>query len=492
MSGKRLLVAEFKLETNSFSSSFTDLDSYRARYLKYGDEIIPHFKGVKGEVGGFLDACEAAGYEALPVIAANATPGGKVTRDAFAHIRDALYDGARKHMADGGFAGVLLSLHGAMVTEDAGDGEGELLRGLREIVGPDMPVAAVLDLHANMTDAMIANADILIGYDTNPHIDSYERACETAGALIRMVEGKIRPVMALRRIPVLCPPFATTMEPAATYLKLAHEWEKKPGVISVSMFHGFFRADIEEARMSALAVTDNDPALAREIVDDIARRLIADRGRFVKNMAGAEEGVAMAMAEEKGPVVLADVSDNPGGGAPGDSTHVLKALLAAGAKDAAAFIVDPETAAQAAAAGIGAAISVRLGGKRETVSGTPVEAMATVKTLSNGIFHNKGPVRTGLVVDGGLTAVLGIGGVDVVVVSARFATEDPEVFRRNGIDLADKKIVVVKSAQHYRAGFQPLAAKIIEVDAPGLASQHPANFRFKHIKRPVFPLDKDV
>ena len=492
MSGKRLLVAEFKLETNSFSSTVTDLDAFRARYLKYGDEVIPYFRGVKGEVGGFIDMCEAAGYEMLPLIAANATPGGKATKEAFDHVESVIYDGARKYMAGGGFDGILLSMHGAMVTEDVSDGEGKLLAGLREIVGRDMPVAVVLDLHANISDAMVKEADVLIAYDTNPHVDTYERAKETAEALIRTIEGKIRPTMTLRRIPVLCPPFATTMEPAMTYLNLAHEWEKKPGVISVSILHGFFRADIAEARMAALAVTDNDPALAREIVDDIAERLIADRRRFLKKMAGAEEGVALAMAEEKGPIVLADVSDNPGGGAPGDSTHVLKALLAAGAHDAAVFIVDPETATQAAKAGIGATISVRVGGKRETVSGTPVEATAQVKNLSDGIFRNKGPMNTGLVVEGGLTAVLDINGVDVVVVTARFPTEDPEVFRRNGIDLFDKKILVVKSAQHYRAAFEPLAVKIIEVDAPGLASQHPANFDFKHIQRPVFPLDEDI
>ena len=484
---RRILIGECKHETNSFAANHTNLSDFNARYYKNAGEMISFFRGVGCEVGGFIDVCEAASAVIIPSVAANAMPGGKVTREAFNRIRGDLYAVARKEKIDG----VLLSLHGAMVVEDSDDGEGELLEGLREIVGDDVPIACVLDLHANITDRMTRYADVLVGYDENPHVDTYERASEVAKILLETLAGEVRPAMAKRRVPILCPPSNSRMEPIATYLALAHEWEQNPDVVSVTLFHGFFRADIPDASMSVVAVTDNNPELSLRITEDIAGRLIADRARFVKNMAGPEEAVGRALSAKSFPVVLADVSDNPGGGAAGDATHVLKALLTAGANNVAlAVIVDPETVEQAARAGIGARIQVKLGGKSEPVSGTPVETEAVVKSLTDGNFRNKGPVHRGLAVTSGLTAVLGIDGIDVVVCSTRLQPQDPEIFRRNGIDPMDKNILVVKSAQHYRAAYEEIASEIIEVDAPGLASQHPKHFPFTRIGRPAFPLDE--
>lgn len=483
----RLLIAEFKHETNAFADRPTGLEAYRARYLmRNSEKMLPFFRGVATELGGFIDICEAEGVELLPVVAANAMPGGKVTGEAYAYVRNLIYTAARENSVDG----ILLSLHGAMVTEESADGEGDLLEGLRAIVGPDLPIICTLDLHGNITQKMATHATALIGYKSNPHVDSFDRAQEAARLMLRVLRGEVKPVMKLRGIPLLCPSLSTSKEPAAGFQKRLRECEAKPGVLSATLFYGFFRSDIPEAAMSALAVTDNDPDLAQAIVDDFARRIMKDRRRFVKSMQTPEQAIAHARAAKEGPIVLADISDNPGGGAAGDSTHLLAALLKMNAGNAAvAIIVDPETVDQAVKAGPGAQIRVRLGGKSESVSGAAIEAEATVRTLSDGKFHNKGPMRTGLAIEAGLTAVLNINDIEVVACSTRFQPMDPEIFRRNGIEPLDKKILVVKSAQHYRAAYETLAKEIIEVDAPGMASQHPAHFPFTRRAKPAFPLE---
>ncbi len=484
---KRLLVAEFKHETSSFVSKHTDLDAFRARYLKNADEMLPFARGTDTELGGFIDACEAEGATLIPAIAANAMPGGKVTREAYAYVQNIIYEAARKNPVDG----ILLSLHGAMVVEDSLDGEGELLEGLRAIVGPDLPIMTTLDLHGNISPKMIEHATAFIGFKCNPHVDPHERAKEVARLMLRTLRGEVKPVMKLRPIPLLCPPFSTSKEPAVTYSKLLQEWEQKTGVLSATLFYGFFRSDTPNATMSALAVADNDETLATAVVDDFADRIMRDRYRFTKTMFTPEEAISRAMKAEKGPIILADVSDNPGGGAQADSTHMLSALLAMGARDAAiAIMVDPETALQAAKAMPGTQITVRLGGKSEPISGAPVETKALVKTVSDGSFRNKGPARRGLAIEAGLSAILEIEGVEVVVCSKRFQPMDPEVFRRNGVEPLEKKIIVVKSSQQYRASYEPMAVEVLEVDAPGMASQHPKNFTFAHRVKPSFPLEE--
>ncbi len=485
---RTIVLAEFKHETNSFSTALTGLETFRARNLLLGKDIEPHFKGTATEVGGFLDGCAKEGLTPVPVVAANAIPGGKVTREAFNYMRDALLSGLRETKPDG----VLLALHGAMVAEDAPDGEGELLLAVRQLVGPDIPVICTLDLHGNITQAMLDNATVLIGYDKNPHVDLAERGREAAQVMAGCLGGALKPVMRHKRVPLLCPVFNTAAEPMLSRYERLHRWEEEPGAICASLFHGFFRSDIAEASMSVVAVTDNDPELGQRIVDDMAEEIMRNREQFTKNMPTVEEAVQRAMAAKEFPVVLADVSDNPGGGSTGDGTYLLAALAAAKAKSVCyAVMVDPESAAQAAKAGAGAYIDVSLGGKCEPVNGPSLQTRAKVISISDGVFYNKGPMWHGVKMEAGLTAVLDLDGIEVLVCSNRLQPTDPELFRVNGIEPLERKVIVVKSAQHFKAGYLPIAKEILEVDAPGLASQHPRNFAFKNILRPVFPLDKE-
>ena len=485
----RVLVAEFKHETNSFCMKPSDLAAYRARCLMEGDEIIPAFAGVKTEMGGFIDACRRLGLKMVPVLAANATPGGKVSKEVFDFALGRVLMTLEKTPVDG----LLLALHGAMVCEHTLDGEGDFLKAIRRITGPDLPIVATLDLHANMTDAMVENATAFIGYDTYPHVDTYERAVEAAELLAAVLAGEKKPVMRLGRVPLLCPLLNTAHSPMKEHMEKVHEWEAKPGVISVSLFHGFMHSDIPEARLSLLAVTDGDPILAERIVRERAEAVHKEPERFVKPMTPAKKAVEIGMNAIKGPVVIAETADNPGGGGSGDTTHFLAELLAMRARNVAfAVIVDPETVAQAKAAGMGARIQARLGGKSEEINGKPIHAEAVVRNLTDGSFRNKGPMWHGLLAEWGDTAVLGLagdGGIDVVVTTRRLQPFDPEIFRYNGIEPTEKQIVVVKSAQHFYAAYGEFASEILYEDGPGLASENPRNFRLKHVARPVYPLD---
>ena len=483
---KRVLIAEFKHETNVFAAVLTDIKAFESRYLRLAPDVMPFFEGVKTEMGGFMDACRKAGIELIPAIAANATPGGKVTQETFDFVLGHILDVLSKNTVDG----ILLSLHGAMVYQGGMDGEGDLLKRIRDHVGPELPIICTLDLHANITDAMMEHATAMIGYDCYPHVDIYERALEAANMMAGVLAGKVRPVMRLKRVPILCPYIASAEEPVAGHLAKVHTWEQEANTLTATLFHGFFHADIPDSRMSVLAVTNNDPQLAQRIVDDVAKGLLKDYTRFTNKMPSAREAIARGMQAPKGPVVIAETADNPGVGGSGDTTHMLAALMEMKAKNVGfAMMVDPETIQQAAKAGIGAKIRVRLGGKSEALNGKPVEGEAVVKNITDGVFHNTGPMWNGLRIDCGATVVLEMNGIEVIVCTERLQPLDPEIFRKNGIKPEEKQIIVVKSTLHFKAAYDGIASEIIFEDGPGLASQTPANFPIENIRRPVFPLD---
>lgn len=485
---KKVLIAEFRHESNSFAARKTDLEDFQARYLKEGADIVPFFRGVRNQVGGFIEACEQTGLTMVPAIAANAMPGGPVTQRAFNYVLQEIMNTLHEQEVDG----VLLSLHGAMVQEHLPDGEGAILEAVRKCVGSKIPIICTLDLHANVTEQMVTSVDILHGNDCYPHVDSFERGVEAGLQMAALLEGKVKPTMELRQIPILCASLSTFEEPMATYRRLAQEWEQRPGVVCVTFFHGFFYADIADAGMSVVAVTDNDPALAMSITADIGDRIIANRHTFQKSSASLDEAVTRGILSANGPVVLAEASDNPGGGSAGDATHLLKKMIELKVENAGfAIMVDPATVDQAAKAGIGAVIDVRLGGKSELVHGAPIEAQAIVRNVTDGFYRNTGPMDRGLLIDAGQTAVLGIDGIDVIVCKRKLQPIDPEIFRRNGVDPLSKKVLAIKSAVHFRAAYEELAREIIDVDSPGIVSQNLNNFTFRNIRRPIYPLDRE-
>jgi microcystin degradation protein MlrC len=496
---KRVLLAEISHETNTFSPIPTDLGRFAQRELVYGPAILDRARGTKTGIGGYMDAAAAAagtggGVELIPSVAASAVPSGTVTRDAYEHLMGRLLaDLAAAKAAPGGLQGIALCLHGAMVAQGLDDAEGDILRRVREAAGPDIPLVSTLDLHGNMTPEMVQNADCLFGYDTNPHIDGYERAVEAFQALTDIWAGRLRPTMHLVKTQMM--PATINMRtaegPMVKLFERARHYEGWPGVRNVSVFGGFPYTDVEFGGLSVLALTDNDPRLAQRIAEDIAALAWEIRAEFLKPIWQPAEAVRHAMAAPGRPIILADVADNMGGGGSGDTTVLLRTLIDLGARDVGfALIVDPESVSRCVAAGPGARVRLSLGGKIEPKHGAPIDCEGVVEALTDGCFVNKGPMGTGVHVSTGTTArVLVGGGIQVIVTSNRMAPNDAEIFRHIGIEPTDRKILVVKSRGHFRASYEPFAAEILEVDCPGFASPNLKHFDYVKLRRPIFPLD---
>lgn len=491
----RIAIGGISHETNTFSTLKTDLTLFERRGVHGGEALIPAFARTKTIMGGFLDGARSEGFEAVPTMLAEAAPSGIVTAGAFDHLVRLLLDGLR---GGGHLDGVLLELHGAMVAENAGDGDAEILRRVREVVG-SIPIIAVLDLHANISDGMVALADALVGYDTYPHIDMYDRGLEAAAIMSRIVRGGLRTARALRK-PPLMPPLpkqcTSYQTPMRDLIALAHAREREPGIVSVTVAAGFPYADVPEAGLSVLAISDNDQALADRVADEIAALAWARRHEFVVRctpVAEALEIAASAPADAQGPVILADTADNPGAGAPCDGTVLLRGLLERGVQNAAlGALWDPAAVPACQAAGVGAHVTLELGGKTDHLHGAPLRVTGRVRLLSDGSFRNHGPMNTGAETRMGPTAVLVCDGVEIVITSSRVQALDAGVFVSQGINPARKRVLVLKSSVHYRGAFEPLASRIVEVDTPGLSNADLSQYPYQHVRRPIFPLDPDL
>ena len=485
----RVFIAMLSHETNTFSTIATDRRQFETRELRYGGEVLEVYRGTATCLGGMMEGAAARGLTLLPSLAAAASPAGRVSTEFYESAKARICDDLR---AAGRLDGVLLDLHGAMVPEAVEDGEGDLLRAVRGIVGPEIPVGVTLDFHANVTADMVRHATLLHGYKTYPHVDMAERGREAALRVADVLAGKIRPSVAFRQ-PRLLPPIAsqlTARGPMRRLYDLADDMERDPRVVSVSVFAGFPLADIHDAGLSIYVATNGDAGLAAKLADQLESVAWEHRREFVHRAVPVREAVAEALQLDVRPVVLADIADNTGGGAAGDGTEILRELLRVEAPSATvACIWDPEAAAACTRAGLGATLTLDVGGKIDDRHGRPVTMTGRVSAVSNGNFVHKGPMLRGLPGRLGPTVVLQSGGVKVILISHRWQTLDPEMIRLVGIDPALERIVVVKSTIHYRAAFEPLAARIIEVDAPGLSSSNLERFAFAHVRRPIFPLD---
>jgi microcystin degradation protein MlrC len=484
----RFAIGEFAHETNTFCPGLTEVEAFQRRHWETGAEILANQRGVRTDTGGMIAAAERLGIEIVPTFATSTEPSATISRRAYETIRDTLFAAIR---AAGQLDAICLGLHGAGSAEGIDDVEGTILAELREAVGREIPIVVTLDLHGNTTPAMLEHATALLYCHEYPHVDVYERGEEAVALAAQIVRGEVHPVMHLERLPLMIPPSTTVEGPARAINELCFAWEAKPGMIDCAFTHGFPYSDVPIIATSVLATADGDAALARAAAEDVARRIVETRAEFLSDLPDAEEAIRQALAAKKHPVIVAEVSDNPGGGAPGDGTHLLRALLAADAPETCfGFIADPETARQAHEAGTGATIEVRLGGKWDELHGAPVEATAYVKCLTDGRFRYTTPMGAGRQVDLGQMARLVIGNVDVLVSSVRTQTLDAEVFLLHGIDVRRYRIVGLKSQQHFRAGFDHLAGTTIRCDTPGLTTSDLTQLPFTRLTRPMWPLDE--
>ena len=488
---KNIVIAGFKHETNSFSPKPADEKAYREREYLFGDELFTHFRGVKNELGGFLDVLlEKEDIRLIPAMSFNAMPSGPVTADVYRTAERTLLDTIRaaEHVD-----GVLLSLHGAMITELSDDGEGMLLEAVRNLVGPDVPVIASLDFHVNMTAKMQKNADALFVYDYYPHIDMYETGVEAAETMYGAVTGRIRPVMRWQKLPLIMPAVPTHIEAVRKYVDMEHSYEEREGVLGVNLCEGFFQSDQFEKGAAVIAVTDGDAELAQSIVDSMAEQIWADREKLTWDFYTIDQAIDEALASDGRPFVFADVCDNPGAGGSCDTTHILRRLLERGVEDAAvAIMVQPDAVEAAERAGVGNSVTVRLGGNScIDKNGEALTLTGYVKSLSDGYFRNRDEMSKGLLTRLGKTAVIVVKGIEIIVTSIRTQPFDLEVFRSQGIMPQDRKILVTKSTAHYRNSYAKVAFRMLDVETAGLAPQRISDLQYQNCRRPIYPLDAD-
>jgi len=503
----RVAIGGFGAESNAFS---VESPVTKIKNVLLGEELISKNLGKKTVIGGFLDVLTEARVEAVPILRVWWGATGIIAREAYEQFK---FEMLRRIREAGRLDGLLLDLHGAMVAEGAPDAEGFLLRELRDELGEAASIMAVLDIHGNITDLKVEKTDALLGYKTNPHVDLYERGRKAAQLLLAKMRGEIKPVMRLKRLPMLGPnlgmstwtydPSEEKRLPFLRIMRKVSEIEQLKGILDISVFIGFPYSDIPECLTSVVVIADDDARLAEEKAEKISEIVWNSRQEFIeiRPLVPVDEAVEIAMKAPRGPVVLVDVGDNSGGGAPCDNIVILEALLRKGVEDAVVALRDPDAVSRAFSSGVGAVIEVEVGGKIDTRFYSPVKVKARVKTLFDGKYIVRGPHHGGYMtrdfllpkeawksVDVGRTAVLETNGIEIIISEGRVGMEQ-DYYKAAGIDPAQRKIVVVKSHQAHRASFERIAYRIIEVDTPGSTSPSFRRLRLKNVPRPVFPLD---
>ncbi len=492
-----VLTAEFAHETNTFNKNLTDYAAFVDRNAYFGEDAIKERGDANTELAGFLDCGRKYGWEIVHVLSASAQPAGNVTRDAFERLGGAIVEAAKQRKFDG----IMLGLHGAMVTEFDEDGEGVLLERLRAVVGPDIPIAITLDLHANVTPKMCRLANIIVSYKTYPHIDMRERAVQAGEILERAMKGEIEPRTLRVHRPMLDEVNGgrTDIGPMIERLEKCVAYEREPGVLAVSINAGFGNADIKDVGPTVLVTYDAKKGNVdkhQAFADNIAEDIWAKRHDVLNYYMPVEEAAAIARGyvRSSGPIIIADYADNPGGGGYGDSTNLLKAMLDAGIADAAfGPMVDNETALFLHRQRVGDRVRVRLGGKTDPrFGGAPLELDATLKLISDGSYTGDGPMIGGLRLSFGPSAVIAVAGIDILVVTEPAQMLDLQQFKAFGIDPAAKTVVGLKSMQHFRAAFEPIAGKVIVCDSGALCTTYYDRLPYRNVPRPIYPLDREM
>ncbi len=484
----RIAVAEIAQESDSFSPLQADLTDFEAYGLYFGQEVLDRMKGV-GPIGGFIEVAAAEPGEVvlLPIVRAWGSAGGVIKAETLDFFTERFVAGLRTSLP---LDAVFLSLHGAAASEQVDDVEGHLLQAARDVVGAGVPIVVALDHHANITQQMIDCADVLVGHETQPH-DPPATGRKAARLLFRMLRGEICPSVAWQKIPMIMPQdqFLTSAGPMQQWFDRARSLEQRDGVLDVSPYPMQPWLDVAEGGWSVVVHTDDDPALARQLAKEMADLAWQLREQFwASERVAPGEAVRRAIAAEAGLVILSDTGDSVYGGAPGDNTCVLQALLDQ-PSDALALVpmVDLEALNAACTAGVGARLTLALGGKVDNVFCKPVTVTGQVAAVSTGFvvdLHDRG------VCDLQRTALLQVGNVWIALLGHRsFAVNHPILYTHLGIDMADAKIVVLKTASNFQF-FARWRRELIRVDSPGTTQSDLTAFAWRRLPRPIYPLDR--
>ncbi|MDG1198247.1 MAG: M81 family metallopeptidase [Actinomycetota bacterium] len=491
-SGMRAVIAMMQHETNTFSPVPTPFSRFGTNGIDVpcGNDALKSFDGTGTGFGAFVDIARSADMELATPIAGNAAPSGPVESEAYSAMTDAICESISK-----GCDVCFLDLHGAMVTESLTDGEGELLRRIRSIA-PDLPIAISLDLHANLTEAMVENCDIMVGYKTYPHIDMYGAGEHSGRLMLRMLNSEIDPVMTWGNIPLL----AQTLRmghsdiPMGPLIDAARNYEKE-GLLAASIFGGFPLADISEAGMSAVTISNGNLQRANDARDALLESAWNYRHEFIFDSLPIEETIDGVKNLNGSPILLLDHADNSASGGTQDTTAALAAVINSNLEDVAVFaICDPVAVAEMTAVGVGNEITVSLGGKTDMPSishrGEPLVLSGKVHSLTDGSFQITAEMGKGTWAAMGPSAVLDLGKIKIAVISRHTEPFDLGHLQSLGIEPTQCRFILLKSRIHYRAGFRAVAAHEIPISGIGVTSSDNSLFDFKNVRRPIFPLDQ--
>ena len=457
----RVFTATLGTETNSFAPLPTGLAAFQGPGYDPGAVATGDLQAFAMIQRAVRERAAVAGWQVVEGKVAFAQPAGLTTRHAFETLRDQLLaDLAAALPVDM----VLLQLHGAMIADGYDDAEGDLLARVRRLVGPKVVVGAELDPHCHLSALKVSSVDVMVLFKEYPHSDIYERALEVVALAEATAAGRIRPVMSVRDLGMISL-IHTTREPARGFVDRIKAMEGRDGILSISIAHGFPWGDVADMGTRVLVMTDDRRAEGDALAERLGREIVAFRDQLMPAFPNADDAIADAVASNAMPVVLADSADNPGGGAGGDSTYILARLIARGVDNAVLGpLWDPVAVQICFEAGVGARLALRIGGKVGPASGAPIDATVEVLALKRdamqaGLSNTMAPL--------GDTAVIAIGGIKVVMITRRSQAFGTDLFTQFGIDLAETRLVVVKSSQHFHAKYGPVAKKVIYVDTPG-------------------------
>jgi microcystin degradation protein MlrC len=496
----RVALLGFSIECNKFAPPATKAHFLARTYLE-GDAIVTEARApnptMLPETPGFVAAMDASGpWTPVGIALAMTEPNGPVEHTFFAELLDTI---SRRLEAALPVDAVYICSHGAGLTTEEDDPDGVLFEMVRRIVGPGVPIAATLDLHANVSEGMVQTIDAFIGYRTNPHLDMRERGAEAAGAIREMLDG-LKPQRAFVRLPIV-PPTVTMLTAAGPYAEMIDFGQRRigPEILNVSVMGGFAFADTAKNGLTVVVTARHDKRAAQSLAREIAELGWANRERFYPRLTSLDEAVAKALAVGRDPSVpalaFADVADNPGGGGRGNTTFLLRALHAACVTGALLGVFyDPDLAGEAHRQGVGASFEAHFNRSENTKFSEPYAAPATVVALTDGNCVGRRGIYAGLRLELGPCAALKVGDVTVVVISHRVQCADPVFFEMMGLDISRARSVVVKSRGHFRGGFDEFfgPSQIVEVDLPGLTSPMLNRFEWTRLPRPVIPLDNNV
>ncbi len=480
----RIFTASLATETNTFSPVPTDMASFKGTFYAAPGEHPETPTLCSSPVVVLRQRSKAEGFTVIEGTSTWAEPGGLIRKDVYETLRDEILGQLEAALP---VDAVVLGLHGAMVANGYDDPEGDFLARVRAMVGPDAVIAAELDPHSHLTPKRVAAANILAAFLEFPHTDFYERGEHVVDLALRAVRGEIKPVISTfdcRMIAV----YPTSQEPMRSFVDKMIGLHGKDGILSVSLIHGFMAADVPELGSRVMVVTDNAPAKGAALAETLGREIQAMRGKTAMPMAGVDETLAHIKAAGPGerPFVVADVWDNPGGGVAGDNTVALRAIIAAGFdKVGVATIWDPQAAAFCLAAGAGAVMDLRFGGKAGNTSGQPIDARVEVLRTTESGWQSFGKSQVPL----GVAAVVRIVGteIDVILNTNRTQTFEPDIFTNMGIDFSGKELLLIKSTNHFFAGFKPIAREVLYCRVPGPYPDDPRTTDYRKLVREIWP-----